>query len=184
MDASEFERLITPELPAAYRYALRLTRSREDASDVIQEASLSAFRARNQFELGTSFRAWFFKIVTNHVYQRARKRTVDQVSIEDAPDAYIYRQARGAGIPLDSEDPSQAVLGQVTLEAVDKALASLPDEYREASTLYFVGDMSYEDISQILEIPLGTVRSRLYRGRRLLQKALWDQGLAGEAIHG
>jgi RNA polymerase sigma-70 factor, ECF subfamily len=172
----EFERLLAPLLPAAFGTAVHLTRHRDDAEDLVQEAALRAYRAFHSFTPGTNFKAWFFKILTNLFFQRYRKRQREPeiTSVEDAPDLYLYAQSAEAGLHARSSDPAALVLDRLDEEEVSAAIASLPLEFRVVSTLYFMEDLSYAEIGAILDCPVGTVRSRLHRGRKLLQKALWQ----------
>ncbi|MFN0152219.1 MAG: sigma-70 family RNA polymerase sigma factor [bacterium] len=171
----EFEEMLSAILSIAFAVALRLVRNPTDAEDLVQEASVNAFRGINTFQRGTSFKAWFLKIMTNCFYARYRKakREPETVSIDDAPPLYMFFQAIGAGMHERYDDPAGELLSKLDAEKISAALAALPDEYRVVAALYFIDDMSYEEISEIVACPVGTVRSRLHRGRRLLQKALW-----------
>lgn len=186
--AAGFEALVTPHLRAAYATAYHLTRNAADAEDAVQEAALNALRAFHTFEPGSNFRAWFFRIVVNVVYGRFRrtKRQGSAVELEDTPELYLYCQTAAAGLHGLVEDPATALMNKLDREAVHDAIATLPDEYRMAATLYFVDDFSYQEIAEMLGCPVGTVRSRLHRGRRLLQRALWRvaeaRGIAAELV--
>lgn len=173
---THFEELLAPLLPAAFGSALHLTRNRDDAEDLVQDAAVQAFRAFHTFTPGTHFKAWFFKILTNLFFQRHRKkrREPEIASVEDVPDLYLYAQTAEAGLHARSSDPAALVLGKMDEEQVSAALASLPEEFRAVSTLYFVEEFTYPEIAEILGCPVGTVRSRLHRGRKHLQKALWQ----------
>jgi RNA polymerase sigma-70 factor (ECF subfamily) len=173
--AASFEGLLTPLLDAAYGTALRLTRNAADAEDLVQEAAYHAYRGFGSFEPGTNFKAWFFRILTNAFYSkyRKRKREGTQVDLDDTPELYLYCQTQAAGLHSRSEDPATALMDQLDQDAVARAIDSLPEEYRVVATLYFMQDYQYQEIADILSVPVGTVRSRLHRGRRLLQKALW-----------
>lgn len=171
-----FEPLLLAVLSPAYGYALRLTRDRADAEDLVQETALLAFRAQHTFEPGTNFKAWFFQILTRRFWEhdRQRRRRPATVDFEDTPDRYVYRQAAAAGVLGDPADPAHALLDRLGTERVAEALGQLPDEYGVVCTLYFVEDFAYHEIAAVLGIPIGTVRSRLHRGRKMLQKALWQ----------
>ncbi len=172
--AASFDTLLTPVIDAAYGYAFRLSRDRSDAEDLVQEAALLAFRGFGTFEPGSNFRAWFFKILTNcyrSKYRRERRRPT--VDLDDTPDLYLYARSGEVGFPTDGPDPAAALFDGLGTERVVDALAHLPDEYRIVSTLYFMQDFSYEEIARALECPVGTVRSRLHRARKMLQKTLW-----------
>jgi RNA polymerase sigma-70 factor (ECF subfamily) len=173
--AEKFEALFEPILTAAYGTARHMTRNDDDAADLVQEAALRAFRSFHTFEEGTNFKAWFFRILTNLFYEKHRKteREVGTVSLEDAPDLYLFTQTVNAGLHAQHEDPAAAVLGKMTEEEIAAAIAALPEEYRVVCSLYFMEEFSYEEIAALIGCPIGTVRSRLHRGRKMLQKALW-----------
>jgi RNA polymerase sigma-70 factor, ECF subfamily len=179
---AEFEELLRGVADAAYGTALRMTGNRQDAEDLLQEASLAAFRGRASFRAGSQFRAWFFKILMNCFYATHRKAraAISLDDVEDSHDMYLYVQTAMAGLHAGG-DPVGATIGRLASEDIARALDSLPEVYRSACTMYFMEDFTYEEIGDILSIPLGTVRSRLNRGRRFLQKRLWrlavDQGI-------
>jgi RNA polymerase sigma-70 factor (ECF subfamily) len=173
--AAGFESLLEPLLDAAYGIALRYTQNRADAEDLVQEAALLAFRGFGGFEAGTNFRAWFLRIMTNCFFSkyRKRRRQVAEVDLEEAPELYLYSQTETLGLHTRVEDPASRLMAKLAAEHIEAAIAALPDEYRVVATLYFLQEVSYQEIAEITGIPVGTVRSRLHRGRRLLQKALW-----------
>jgi RNA polymerase sigma-70 factor, ECF subfamily len=172
----EFEELLSPILPMAYGTAVRLSGDRTEAEDLIQDAALLAYRAFASFERGTNFKAWFFRILTNAFYSRYRKDKHEKAnfSTEDVPALYLYNKTAEAGLHGRDSDPASAIMDKLDTEQVSAALEELPEEYRMVATLYFIEDFSYQQIAEVLECPVGTVRSRLHRGRRMLQKALWD----------
>jgi RNA polymerase sigma-70 factor (ECF subfamily) len=172
----EFENLLIGMLEAAYRLAFRLTNDKQDAEDLVQEAALRAFRFRHSFQRGTSFKAWFYRIVVNQFYTSTRRKKNTTTSLDDLTDAhenFLYSRSADAGLLRPDADPSAGVLSRMAEDDVARALAALPDEFRTVSTLYFIDDLSYQEIADILGIPIGTVRSRLHRGRHMLQKQLW-----------
>ncbi len=176
-ERTELEKLLRPVLDMAFRYAARLSGDREAAMDLVQDASVSAYRAFSQFESGTNFKAWFLRILTNRYFQTRRLESqFPLVALDDAPELYLYRQARRLGLPVD--DPAAFVMAKLDGDAACEALNRLPDEYRVVATLHFLSDATYEECALTLDIPIGTVRSRLHRARRLLQFALW--GIAQE----
>jgi RNA polymerase sigma-70 factor (ECF subfamily) len=183
----EFERLFTPLVSMAYGTAVRLTRNRTEAEDLVQDAALLAYKAFGSFQPGTNFKAWFFRILTNAFYSRHRKEKHEKanISTEDVPPLYLYSQTAEAGLPGREGDPASAIMEKLDTEQVSAALEQLPVEYRVVATLYFIEDFSYQQIAEVLECPVGTVRSRLHRGRRMLQKALWEvaveRGIVPEA---
>lgn len=173
--AAPFERLLEPVLPVAYGVALRLSGNPADAEDLVQEAALLAYRAYHTFEPGTNFKAWYLRILTNCYFgkYRKKKRQPEMIDLDVAPPLYLYMQAAASGLSAEGEDPAGALLDKLDAEQISEAIASLPDEYRMVCTLYFLDDFQYQEIAAILGLPLGTVRSRLHRGRRMLQKTLW-----------
>jgi RNA polymerase sigma-70 factor (ECF subfamily) len=182
--AADFEALLTALADAAYGYAFRLAHNRSDAEDLVQEAALLAFRGFSSFEPGSNFKAWFFKILTNcyrSKYRRDRRRPT--VDLDDTPDLYLYARSGQAGFPTEGPDPAAALFDKLGTERVVAALEQLPEEYRIVSTLYFMQDFSYEEIARALECPVGTVRSRLHRGRKMLQKTLWQVAEEAGVIH-
>jgi RNA polymerase sigma-70 factor, ECF subfamily len=170
-----FESLFSGVAHAAYGVAMRLTRNRADAEDLVQDAALLAHRGFDSFMPGTNFRAWFFKILINAYYSRRRRERSRPVTsdLDDTPDLYLYARSGQAGFPTQGPDPAAQLLEQLGTERIVGAISRLPEEYRIVSTLYFMEDLSYEEIAQVVECPVGTVRSRLHRGRKMLQKALW-----------
>jgi RNA polymerase sigma-70 factor (ECF subfamily) len=176
--AKRFESYLTPILTAAYGTALHMTRNADDAEDLVQETALQAFRAFDSFQEGTNFKAWFFRILTNMFINAYRKRQrgpeIDTFSeAEETPALYLFKQTQEIGLHALSPDPAALVLEKVETEQVFSAIAALPEEYRVVSALYFMEEFSYEEIAEIVGCPVGTVRSRLHRGRRMLQQALW-----------
>lgn len=170
-----FEALLEPILDGAFGTALRFTRNRSDAEDLVQEAALLACRGFKSFERGSNFKAWFFRILTNCFYSkyRKRKRQGTEIELDDAPELFLYCQTAAVGLHAQVEDPAQLLMGRMATEQVEDAIGALPDEYRVVATLYFIEDFSYQEIAEVVGVPVGTIRSRLHRGRRLLQKALW-----------
>jgi RNA polymerase sigma-70 factor, ECF subfamily len=186
LETEEFQALLVEILPAAYGYALRLSRHAADAEDLVQEASLAAFKGSAAFEAGTNFKAWFFRILVNcfrgrHRQQKRRPQTVD---FDDTPDLYLYSRSATSGLPYMGADPASLLLERLGTERVTDAIGQLPEEFCSVCTLYFVEDFTYQEIADVLTVPVGTVRSRLHRGRRMLQKALWnvaeEAGIVGE----
>jgi RNA polymerase sigma-70 factor (ECF subfamily) len=183
----QFEALLAPILSMAYGTAVRLTRDRTEAEDLVQDASLLAFRAFDSFQPGTNFKAWYFRILTNAFYSRHRKEKHDRanLSTEEIPAGYLYSRTSEAGLHGEAADPASAIMDRLDTEQVVEALDQLPEEYRVVSTLYFMEDFSYQQIAEVVDCPVGTVRSRLHRGRRMLQKALWtiaqERGITRES---
>lgn len=179
MDRSKFEGYLRPVLDVAYGYAHKLTGNPDDAMDLVQDAAVQAYRSIGTFEDGTNFKAWFMKILTNKFYKsKVREaRRGQTVPLDDAEDLFMYNQAESRGL----RDTLDEVFDKIDQEEVQRAIDKLPEEYRIVSLLYFLNEFSYEEIAEAAGIPIGTVRSRLHRGRKLLQAALWqtaeDKGL-------
>jgi RNA polymerase sigma-70 factor, ECF subfamily len=187
--AARFESHLTPILTAAYGVALHMTRHGGDAEDLVQEAALHAFRAFDSFQEGTNFKAWFFRILTNlfiNAYRRRQREPgIDTLSdLEDAPALYLFKRTQEMGMQTWTSDPAALVLEKFEAEQVCRAIAALPEDYRVVSALYFMEEFSYQEIAEMVGCPVGTVRSRLHRGRRMLQKALWhiaeQQGIVAD----
>jgi RNA polymerase sigma-70 factor (ECF subfamily) len=168
----DFPAAVAENIDALYRGALRMTGSREEAEDLVQETFLRAYRFRHQFQPGTNFKAWLFKIQTNIFRSRYRKLWNSPQSLEDTEDFYLY-QHLGPDTP-PGDDPAADVLDKLGVEEVRKAIEDLPPVYRAAVLLTDVEGFSYRETADILEIPVGTVMSRLHRGRQRLQKQLYD----------
>lgn len=176
-------------LDALYRTALRLSRSPQDAEDLVQETYLNAFRSLDRFEEGTNLRAWLFRILNNaFISQYRRRKRRPSSSIEDVTEYYLYDHLVEGGAAPRAENPEQEVLDRIGDEAVLRALEDLPVEFRQVELLADVEGFSYREIADILNIPIGTVMSRLYRARRRLQKMLWQEahelgyGAAGAGV--
>ena len=186
LSADQFQALLVDVLPTAYGYALRLTRNRADAEDLVQDAALRAFRAMGTFEPGTNFKAWMFRILTRCFWasHRRRQRRPTTVDFDDTPDLYLYARSAEHGLPWQGEDPARTLIDRLGTERVAGAIGQLPEEYGVVCTLYFMEDFAYHEIADVLEVPVGTVRSRLHRGRKMLQKALWclaeESGIVSE----
>jgi len=174
--STAFEAELVPVLGRAYGLAYSLTHNRAEAEDLVQDAALLALKAFAQFKPGTNFKAWFYKILVNAFYGQLRKqrRQGETVDLENLPSLYLYGKTTELGLQDQTDDPAGVLLSRLDAESIVMALEALPDEYRVACALYFVQDFSYEEIAQTLDVPLGTVRSRIHRGRKLLQQRLWS----------
>jgi RNA polymerase sigma-70 factor, ECF subfamily len=170
---ARFERDVLPLLPNLYGAALRLTRNPQDAEDLVQEAYLRAYRGFSGFQEGTNLRAWMYRILTNTFINTYRKkqRQPQTVADEDIEDWYLYDKLGESGVEASAETE---VLEKIPDEDVQRALEDLPENFRMAVLLADVEGFSYKEIAEILGIPIGTVMSRLHRGRKALQKALWE----------
>jgi len=165
-----FQELLMPELGALFRTALRMTRNREDAEDLVQETTTKAFSAFDRFEKGTNFRAWIFKILTNtfiNNYYRVRDR--DKLpSLDEMEEESLFQPV------FEGISPEQALLNTLTKEDIQKAIDVIPIDFKSVVILNLVEGFSYKETAEILDIPIGTVMSRLHRGRKILQKLLWE----------
>jgi RNA polymerase sigma-70 factor (ECF subfamily) len=172
----EFETLLGEVLERAYGTAYHLTKSSHDAEDLVQEAALSAFKHFDQFQRGTNFKAWFMRILTNAFFAsyRQKKRRPQTTNLEDAQPLHLLFAAVDAGLMEHHKDPATLIVEKLGEARVSDAIAALPEEFRVVCALYFMNDAPYQEIADMLDCPVGTVRSRLHRGRRMLQKALWD----------
>jgi RNA polymerase sigma-70 factor (ECF subfamily) len=170
---ARFERDVLPLIPNLYGAALRLTRNPQDAEDLVQETYLRAYRGFTSFQEGTNLRAWMYRILTNTFINSYRKKQRQPVTVsdEDIEDWYLYDKLGESGVEASAESE---VLEKIPDEDVQKALEDLPENFRMAVLLADVEGFSYKEIAEILEIPIGTVMSRLHRGRKALQKALWE----------
>jgi RNA polymerase sigma-70 factor (ECF subfamily) len=173
-DQARFTELAMEYMPALYSAALRMTRNPSDAEDLVQETYLKAYRAFAGFTEGTNLKAWLYRILTNTYINtyRAAKRRPELADVEDVEDLYLYHRLA----PVDGHDPGRsaedAALDSFTDDEVKSAIESLPDVFRIAVLLADVEGFSYKEIAEITDVPIGTVMSRIHRGRRALQKAL------------
>ena len=173
-------------MPSLYTAALRMTRNPADAEDLVQETYLKAYRAFHTFQEGTNLKAWLYRILTNTFINayRSKKRKPEQTEIEDVEDLYLYRRLGGLEAAAAGRSAEEEVLDHFTDTEVKEALESLPEQFRMAVLLADVEGFAYKEIAEILDIPIGTVMSRLHRGRRALQKRLYEfgmqRGLVGE----
>ncbi len=171
-DRVRFEEEVLELADQVYRVARRLVSTREEAEDLVQETYARAFRSWRSFTPGTNLRAWVFRILTNLNIDRGRReqRTPDSRPLEEG-DYYLYNRLEESG-GLDDE---RRVVERLSQDAIVDALSSVPHNYRDVVVLVDIGDFSYQDAAQILDIPIGTVMSRLHRGRRILKQALAEE---------
>ena len=179
-DQAQFTDLAMEYMGALYSAALRMTRNPADAEDLVQETYLKAYRAFGSFKEGTNLKAWLYRILTNTFINsyRARRRRPEQTEIDDVEELYLYRRLGGLEAVSAGRSAEDEALERFTDTDVKEAIESLPDTFRMAVLLADVEGFSYKEIAEILDIPIGTVMSRLHRGRRALQKALHDFGTA------
>ena len=177
-DPAQFTDLAMEYMPSLYSAALRMTRSPADAEDLVQETYLKAYRAFGSFQEGTNLKAWLYRILTNTFINsyRARKRRPEKADVEDVEDLYLFRRLGGLEASVAGRSAEDQVLDLFTDDEVKQALESLPEQFRMAVLLADVEGFSYKEIADIMEVPIGTVMSRLHRGRRALQKALLEYG--------
>ncbi len=178
-DQARFADLAMEHMGSLYTAALRMTRNRADAEDLVQETYLKAYRAFHTFEEGTNLKAWLYRILTNTYINayRAKKRRPEQAEVEDVEDLYLYHRLGGLEAAASGHSAEEEVLDHFTESEVKEAIEALPEQFRVAVLLADVEGFSYKEIAEILDIPIGTVMSRLHRGRRALQKALFDFGM-------
>lgn len=169
-----------------YAAAMRMTRNPADAEDLVQETFLKAYRAYDTFQAGTNLKAWLYRILTNTYINRYRKaqRRPSETDLDDVEDMYLYRRM-GSGESADlSRSAEDALLDGLVESDIKEAVESLPEHFRLPVLLADLEGFSYKEIAEILDVPIGTVMSRLHRGRKQLQRTLWrfarDRGLVPE----
>ena len=169
-----------PFMSALYTAALRMTGRRADAEDLVQETYLRAFRGFEGFTEGTNLRAWLYRILTNtYINQyRAKQRRPDESDLDEVEDLYLYRRIGGIEQAIASRSAEDELMDLFTDDEVKAALDALPEGFRLAVYLADVEGFSYKEIAEILDVPIGTVMSRLHRGRKSMQKRLYDLAAA------
>src|SRR5690348_8099872 len=171
-------------MDAMYGVACRLTRNPTEAEDLVQDALVKAMRARDQFQPGTNLKAWLFRILTNTFINKYRRGGLER-SVLEGPDADpLVDGWVSASTMRQLRDPEQAALMPIVEGEVQRALDALPTEFKIAVILCDVEEFSYEEIAQIMGCPIGTVMSRLHRGRKLLQRSLYNHALALGIVKG
>jgi RNA polymerase sigma-70 factor, ECF subfamily len=161
-----------------YRVARRLVSTREEAEDLVQETYARAFRSWRSFTPGTNLRAWLLRILTNLNIDRGRRkqRAPDEQPLEES-DYFLYNRLEQAN--RDGNADEERVVERLSQDDIVGALAGVPHDFRDVVVLVDIGDFTYADAAQILDIPIGTVMSRLHRGRRILKRELADRATGG-----
>ncbi len=170
-----FEKEMLPHMAALYNFALRMTGDPDDAKDLVQETYMKAYRFFDKYAQGTNAKAWLFRIMKNSYINRYRKESKepDTVDYDDVKDFY----ATVKGSVVDTNDLQEKIFGNLFEDEVAKALQELPEDFRTVVILCDIEEYTYEEIADFIEIPIGTVRSRLHRGRKMLRSMLRDYAL-------
>lgn len=168
----EFEREAVPHMDILYNYALRMTSDPDDAKDLVQETYLKAYRFWDKYEKGTNIRAWLFRIMKNSYINRYRKETKE-------PDTVDYNEIQNFynTIRFESSDPNdlqEKIFGGLLEDDVARAIELLPEDFRTVVILCDIEGLSYDEIAEFVDCPIGTVRSRLHRGRKILRSKLFE----------
>jgi RNA polymerase sigma-70 factor (ECF subfamily) len=166
----EFEVEALPHAELLYNYALRMTNNSADADDLVQETFLKAFRFWDKYEKGTNIRAWLFRIMKNSYINRYRRESKEPDTVDYDEVQNFYNSIRGG--TAETSDLQESVFGQLLDDNVATAIAHLPEDFRTVVILCDIEGLTYEEIAEFLAVPLGTVRSRLHRGRSLLRSEL------------
>ena len=177
-DRVRFEEEALELADQVYRVARRLVSTREEAEDLMQETYSRAFRAWRSYQPGTNLRAWLLRILTNLNIDRGRRqqRSQDMQPLEEG-DYFLYNKLEASG---DGVSDEERVVERLSQNDVVAALSEVPHDFRDVVVLVDVGDFTYADAAQILDIPIGTVMSRLHRGRRILKQAMAESAVGGE----
>lgn len=172
----DFEAGVIAQLDSLYRTALRLTNNPQEAEDLVQETMLKAFRFADTYQRGTNLRAWLFRILNTSAINRYRKQATHPTpaSLPEGEEFYLYNRIRDLSGQELNNAAEDEVLSKYLDEDVYKALNELPPNFRIALILADIEEMSYKEIAETLQIPIGTVMSRISRARRQLQKTLWE----------
>ena len=161
-----------------YRVARRLVGSREEAEDLMQETYARAFRSWRSYTPGTNLRAWLLRILTNLNIDRGRRRQrAPEMQPLEEGDYFLYNKLEDSS--RDRRSDQDLVVDRLSQDDVVSALSAVPHDFRDVVVLVDIGDFTYQDAAQILDVPIGTVMSRLHRGRRILKTALAEQAVGG-----
>jgi len=169
---AEFEHEALPHMDVLYNFALRTTGNADDARDLLQETYLKAYRFWDKYEKGTNIRAWLFRIMKNSYINRYRKETKEPDKVDYNSVENFYNSIRSD--QTDPNDLEEKIFGGLLGDEVAKALESIPEDFRTVVILCDIEGLTYEEIAEFIECPIGTVRSRLHRGRKLLQAKLLE----------
>jgi len=167
---SAFEKEALPHADLLYNYALRMTNNSSDAEDLLQETYLKAYRFWDKYEQGTNIRAWLFRILKNSFINRYRKESKEPDTVDFDEVQSFYAIPRGES--TEPGNSQEALFNNLLDDDVAKAIADLPDDFRTVIILCDIEGLTYEEIAVFVDCPLGTVRSRLHRGRRMLRARL------------
>ncbi len=173
---AEFERVAFPQLSYLYTSAFYLTKDRADAEDLVQEIYLRAFRFFDKFQPGTNFRAWLLSILQNLFINRYRQKRREATTAQLKTIDELYESMVEQDENMGGDDPEHHFVSQMMDDEVEMALRGLPEDFRTAIVLVDIEELTYEESANIMECPMGTVRSRVSRGRRMLQVALKEYG--------
>lgn len=169
---AEFEREAVPHMDLLYNYALRMTGKTADADDLVQETYLKAFRFWDKYEKGTNIKAWLFRIMKNSYINRYRKESKEPATVDYDEVKNFYNTIKDDS--TDADDLGERMFGNLLPDEVAKALELLPVDFRTVVILCDIEGLTYEEIADFVEIPIGTVRSRLHRGRKILRIKLFE----------
>jgi RNA polymerase sigma-70 factor (ECF subfamily) len=175
-DQANFERDALQYSRQLYSAAMRMARNPADAEDLVQETFLKAYRAYDTFQEGTNLKAWLYRILTNTYINKYRKesRRPSEVDLGDVEDLYLYRRLGSEDTAEASRTTEDRVLDGLVESDIKTAVEELPENFRIPVLLADLEGFSYKEIAEILDIPIGTVMSRLHRGRKAMQKRLWE----------
>ncbi len=168
----EFQKEALPHMDILHNYALRMTANSDDANDLVQETYLKAYRFWDKYEKGTNIRAWLFRIMKNSYINRYRKETKEPETVDYNEIQNFYNSIR-----YESSDPNdlqEKIFGGLLEDDVARAMEALPEDFRTVVILCDIEGLSYEEIAEFVDCPIGTVRSRLHRGRKMLRANLFD----------
>ncbi|MFZ4518372.1 MAG: sigma-70 family RNA polymerase sigma factor [Microthrixaceae bacterium] len=175
-DQGTFTDQVAPYVDQLFAAAMRMTRNQADAEDLLQETFVRAYRGFGSFTEGTNLRAWMYRILTNTFINtyRAKQRRPEQTDLDDVEDLYLYKRLGGLEAASLGRSAEDELMDMFTETEVKDAIEALPEQFRMAVLLADVEGFSYKEIAEIVDVPIGTVMSRLHRGRKALQRSLHD----------